>query len=234
MEKVASNLFEESSSAYQDKFVCKILKNKQNGTFLEIGSAWPKKYSNTYILEKKLNWRGVGIEYNPKWRNEWEIVRPNTKLYINDARRVDYGKLLNDNNMPEKIDYLSFDIEAENGSTIDALDQLDKTALNKYKFGIVTFEHDIYRGDFFDTRNRSRKIFKKHGYILTYPDVTNLGLEKRIFHGFEGNDPYEDWYFHPDIIDINFINKLIQPINNNVVPFGNLGGMNSREIINML
>ena len=58
MEKVASNLFEESSSAYQDKFVCKILKNKQNGTFLEIGSAWPKKYSNTYILEKKIKLAG--------------------------------------------------------------------------------------------------------------------------------------------------------------------------------
>lgn len=42
---------------------------------MEIGSAWPKKYSNTYILENKLNWRGVGIEYVSTWKNEWEIYK---------------------------------------------------------------------------------------------------------------------------------------------------------------
>ena len=233
MEKVASNLFEESTSSCQDKFVCKILKNKQNGTFLEIGSAWPKKYNNTYILENKLNWKGVGIEYQSKWKKEWDISRPNTNLYIKDAREVDYGKLLNDNNMPEKIDYLSFDIEAENSSTIMTLYQLEKTALDKYKFGIVTFEHDIYRGDFYNTRKKSRELFKKHGYILTFPDVTNCGLVKRIQGGHQRNDPYEDWYLHPDIIDIDLINKIKQPINNKVVPFGSFGGMNSKNIINM-
>lgn len=227
-------MFQESTSAGQDQFVCKILNNKNNGTFLEIGSAWPIKYSNTYILENKLNWYGIGLEYKNTWKEEFSIIRPKTKLYVADVVTIDYKKLLQENNMSKNIDYLSFDIEAENGSTINALKRLDETALDEYKFSIITFEHDIYRGDFYNTRKLSREILNKRGYILTFPDVTNLGLDKRLSLGYIGSDPYEDWYLHPDLVDINFINKIKQPINERVSPFGNEGGLSWETILKLL
>ena len=99
------------------------------------------------------------------------------------------------------MDYLQIDLEAWNGSTINTLKLLDETIFDEYKFAVVTFEHDIYRGDHFDTRNTSREIFKKRGYICVFEDICN------------GENPYEDWYIYPDLVDMSYINNLIS--NNN-------------------
>jgi len=63
-----------------------------------------------------------------------------------------------------------------NSSTIDTLKLLNNTTIfTSYKFAVVTFEHDIYRGDFFNTREESRKIFNNNGYVLVFGDVKNFG-----------------------------------------------------------
>ena len=41
------------SQAGQDLFVSSILKQKNDGYFLEIGSNHPIQHNNTYLLEKK-------------------------------------------------------------------------------------------------------------------------------------------------------------------------------------
>ena len=64
-----------------------------------------------------------------------------------------------------------------------------------------TFEHDRFRTNFDNTRERSREIFKKRGYICIFEDVSNRGY------------PYEDWYVHPDLVDMTYVNNLIK--NNN-------------------
>ena len=51
--------------AQQDKFVLNMLNHKKDGLFLEIGSSHPIEFSNTFLLEKKYNWRGIMVEYNP-------------------------------------------------------------------------------------------------------------------------------------------------------------------------
>mgnify|MGYP000497946904 CR=1 FL=1 len=43
--------------AYQDLFVLFANNFKQNGYFIEIGSAWPRHTNNTYILEKEFRKR---------------------------------------------------------------------------------------------------------------------------------------------------------------------------------
>jgi FkbM family methyltransferase len=98
------------------------------------------------------------------------------------------------------IDYLQIDLEVNNKSTLDVLNVFDSSIFDKYKFATVTFEHDIYTGDWFNTRNISREIFKKNGYILVFPDVI-------VYHG-NGYGPFEDWYVHPELVDMNFINKI--------------------------
>ena len=49
----------------QDKFVCDYFSWKSGGTFLDIGANDGIQYSNTYFLEKKLQWGGFVIEANP-------------------------------------------------------------------------------------------------------------------------------------------------------------------------
>ena len=59
------------------------------------------------------------------------------------------------------MDYLQIDLDVNNKSTLDTLMLLDQTVFDKYKFSTVTFENDIYTGDYFNTRELSREIFKK-------------------------------------------------------------------------
>jgi len=180
----------------QDKFVCKITKNRKNGTFLEIGSNHPKNLNNTYLLETNFNWRGIMVEYDNKWLPFYKQYRKNSCHIIDDAVKVDYLKTLQDNKMPYHIDYLQIDLEENNGSTLNTLLKLDNNIFDKYKFAVVTFEHDIYRYNHFDTRKKSREIFKKRGYFNVFNDIK------------DDNNPFEDWYVHPELVDMDYVNYL--------------------------
>ena len=46
----------------QDKLVLKYLKNKKNGTFVDIGCGFPKHINNTYLLESEFNWYGISVD----------------------------------------------------------------------------------------------------------------------------------------------------------------------------
>lgn len=185
-----------NGQAEQDKFVLHVLSNKTNGYYLELGSCFPKKCSNTFILEKLFNWGGISIEYDRKYVNEWNSMRKNL-LVIDNALAVDYKRLLE--NSPKHIDYLSLDLDVSNRSTLQTLEIFDNYIFNHYKFAVVTFEHDFYNsGKYKETRVNSREIFNKHGYIPVFEDINN-------------NNPkivYEDWYIHPELVDMNYINSL--------------------------
>lgn len=184
--------------AQQDKFVLNITKNKQNGFFLEIGSNDPININNTYVLENTYGWKGIMVEFSDAWLNEYKKHRPNSIHIINDATKVDYKATFEANNVPLHLDYLQIDLEADNGSTLNALKKLDTEVMDKYKFATVTFEHDIYHTNHSNTRLESRSIFEKRGYIRVFSDVNNAG-----------ENPYEDWYVHPDLVDMKTINDII-------------------------
>ena len=176
------------------------MNKKQNGFFLEIGSNHPTVDNNSYILEKQNGWSGLLVEYDNSFEHLYKIYRPNSQYIINDARLINYREFLDNNNFPLNIDYLQIDLEADNKSTLDTFLLLNDTVFDKYTFATITFEHDIYRGDFHDTRNITREILKNRGYILVFPDV-------QVFVD-ESFKPFEDWYIHPDLIDINLLDKI--------------------------
>jgi hypothetical protein len=185
--------------AEQDKFVLNVLKEKRNGYFLEIGSNHPIDINNSYLLETNYDWKGVMVEYESKFLSLYKQHRPNSIHVINDATKVDYKNVFEKNNMPLTFDYLQIDLEANNGSTLKTLQKLDNEIFDTYKFATVTFEHDIYYTNFANTRLESRNIFAKRGYICVFEDINN-----------EGINPYEDWYVHPDLVDMNYVNNLIE------------------------
>ena len=175
----------------------KSVKGKKNGQFVEIGSNHPIIHNNSYLLEKHYNWSGILVEYDKSFLQDYKNIRQKSIPIIDDARNVKYRELLDSNNFNKEIDYLQIDLDVDNKSTLDVLLKFDETVFDKYKFATITFEHDIYRGNYFDTREKSRYIFMNKGYILVFPDVRN-GVEY----------PFEDWYVHPDLVDMDFINKI--------------------------
>jgi len=52
----------------QDKWVLDKLNQKENGYFVDIGAASGVNNSNSYILEKYFNWKGICVEPNPMKR----------------------------------------------------------------------------------------------------------------------------------------------------------------------
>lgn len=185
--------------ADQDKFVLNILKEKIRGVFLEIGSGNPISINNTYVLEKLYYWKGIMVERDPVYLPLYQYFRKNSIHIINDATNIDYRYAFERHNMPLAIDYLQIDLEPGDGSTIRTLEILDSQILDVYKFATVTFEHDIYNTSadnkiFEITRLKSREIFKKRGYVCVFEDV----------------GAYEDWYVHPDLVDMNYVTNLIE------------------------
>tara|TARA_B110000003_G_scaffold62782_1_gene63172 strand:+ start:5437 stop:6096 length:660 start_codon:yes stop_codon:yes gene_type:complete len=177
-----------------------MLNFKKNGTFVEIGSNHPKINNNTFLLEKKYNWNGILIEYSKNFEKLYKEF-DRTNYVIEDAVNIDYKKLFKKYEMPCNIDYLQIDLEVNNGSTINVLSNFDNNIFDSYKFATITFEHDMYRenNEYNNTRDLSRKIFEKHGYMRIFGDVNQ-----------EYNIIFEDWYIHPDLIDKEIYTKVLE------------------------
>jgi FkbM family methyltransferase len=61
---------ESRSQILQDLWVCYELAEKREGFFVEFGATNGVVNSNTWILEKKLGWKGILAEPNPFWHAE--------------------------------------------------------------------------------------------------------------------------------------------------------------------
>ena len=192
-----------NGQALQDKYVLNVLNHKKNGYFIEIGSHDPICINNTYILETKYDWKGIMIEMDSKYLNSYKNHRPNSIHVINDATKINYKELFETNNVPKNIDYLQLDLEPTNNSTLLTLMKLNDEIFNNYKFATITFEHDCKNGlshlpIIQKTRIESRNILKNRGYICVFEDINN-----------QGENPFEDWYVHPELVNMEYITNLI-------------------------
>jgi hypothetical protein len=148
----------------QDRLVLKYLKNKKNGTFVDIGCGFPKYINNTYLLETEFDWNGVSVDlimYTEQDGLTWNDSRK-TKLVLNDALTIDYSTLFKENNLPINIDYLSMDLEPPDLS----LECLFKIPFDEYQFNIITFEVDNNREGDENRINKSREFLTSKGYTL--------------------------------------------------------------------
>jgi len=161
----------------QDEYIIKLLNNKQNGIFVDVGAAHPTKLSNTYIMESELGWTGLLIEadeyflsqlrqyrtstviealvFNTNTILEYEYIYEPTEGFGNHIRNLglNHGsaykliktarkstttlqQILDSNDMPEIIDYMSLDIE---GVELQALKSIN---LEQYRFRTMTIENN--------------------------------------------------------------------------------------------
>ena len=211
-----------NSDAGQDAFVLNVNKFKRNGFFLEFGAQHPINSNNTYILDNEYDWVGMMVEWHNKYRHLYEEHRGEDVMYvIEDALALSYDSIFKEAEFPKNIDYLQIDLEAGMMTPLNLLRKLDNEVMDDYKFATVTFEHDIYCArpnsrdnvggeqngwvpydpeNFHEVRDKSREIFEKHGYFCVFKDV-------KCSRKYQ--NPFEDWWVHPDLVDMNHIQKII-------------------------
>lgn len=185
------NIENNYSQAFQDMFALSILDGKKDGTYVEIGGDHGVIISNTYLLETQFNWNGVSFEIDPEKVNGYNSIRKN-KCICADALTFDYKKLFEEKKFPKQIDYLQLDIEPA-WQTLNALKALP---LDEYRFSVITYETDTYK-DGPDAGEEAMEILQSLGYQLVVRNVANL------------NNPYEDWYVDPQIVNPEIVEKFI-------------------------
>jgi hypothetical protein len=173
-------------------FILAATNGKKNGLYLEIGAQKPFYQNNTALLETKYDWDGISIEILPDLCAEFERERKN-KIICEDATKIDYLKLLDKFDKGTDFDYLQLDVEPSK-ITFECLLAIP---FEKYRFGIITYEHDHYVDMTGSYRDKSRKYLKMMGYELLVANVSP-----------NDTSPFEDWWYHPDLIDSNIAEKM--------------------------
>jgi FkbM family methyltransferase len=173
------------SQALQDMFALYCHNGKRNGTYLEVGAAYPYYTNNSALLEE-FGWRGVGLELNDDMIKNYNEFRKNKSLKIN-ALEADYDALLTEYCGTTDIDYLQLDIKTSS----DTYEALKKIPFDKYRFAVITYEHDDYVDTTQSFKQKARELLWSKGYALAVPDVSPID-------GYS----FEDWWIHPDLIDI--------------------------------
>jgi GR25 family glycosyltransferase involved in LPS biosynthesis len=180
------------SQAFQDMFILSLLNGKKNGLYLEIGAQEPFFQNNTALLETEYDWKGISIEIREDLCNMFRQQRKNS-IVCQDATTIDYTYLLDEFEQGNVFDYLQIDCEPSK-TTFEILLMIP---FEKYQFGIITYEHDHYVDMTNSYRNKSREYLESKGYKLI---VTNISANEFC--------PFEDWWYHPDLIDQEIVNKM--------------------------
>ena len=184
------------SQSGQDQFAYNI--SGSNGTYLEIGAHEPVINSNTFNLEVKCNWNGISVEYDNSFQMSWgdNKLRKNNVVW-DDAFNINYSSLIKQRDLPNRLNYLSCDIEpAENTFNI-----LKKVISSKLNFDFISFEHDKYSiGNKYE--DLSIEYLKNYNYKVAVKDVYSRNKRYKI---------YETWFVNNDIdfeeIDYNVWKK---------------------------
>ena len=177
--KIMDNLIWQSQAG-QDRFVLESLDYKHNGFYVEIGAYHSTEISNTYVLEKDYGWSGISFEIVQDRVDEFNLNRTN-RCYQVDATTFDYESLFDKLNVPKQIDYLQIDIEPASNSLLALL----ALPLEKYRFSVITFEHDLYYDvKNLDIKNKQKEVLLNLGYTL---EKENAVCNHKDY-------PFEDWW----------------------------------------
>ena len=179
----AENLEKSFSKNYQDIFTLLVHNGKRGGNYLEVGSSEPYQNNNSALLEKDFDWRGVSVEENFELSMKFNTERKN-KTINHDPKTLNIGTVLDSMQFPLDLDYLSLSLNSPEKN----LEVLQALPHSKYRFGFITFN---YLDRALPYRDWSRSYLISKGYITIANDVYG-----------------EDWWIHPELIDLSIFQKL--------------------------
>lgn len=129
------------------------------------------------------------IDNIPYAQRNWSTARSHTRFHQGDAMDFDYAMV------PVYCDYLQIDIHPSSNN-LKLLDMV----LPDHRFGVITFEHDVWdrSQESARARSESRRILEDHGYHMVISDVT---VPPGHGNGI-GNEPinFEDWWVDPTVV----------------------------------
>lgn len=181
---------EKCSLERQDEFVYHVLAKhlKTPGRFLDVGCASPIAASNTYVLEKYLNWTGLAFDIgNVEVDENWSQHRtaPFKQIDATSPEMTSYLQSL-DNKF---FDYISLDVDShETSYSADALKRIIDADI---EFRVLTLEHESFKHGNSITKP-TRDLLHSKGYQILFEDVC-----------FEDGNPWEDWWVKPELIPID-------------------------------
>lgn len=188
----SENIEKNHSQAFQDMFILAATNGKKNGLYLEIGAQQPFYQNNTALLETEYGWDGISIEILPDLCAQFARERKN-QIICEDATKIDYMKLLDKFDKGTDFDYLQLDVEPSK-VTFECLLAMP---FDKYRFGIITYEHDHYVDMTGSYRDKSRRYLKMMGYEMLVANVSP-----------NDNSPFEDWWYHPELISPEIVERM--------------------------
>ena len=125
-------------------------------------------------------------------------------LSCEDLMKKNINDILSDNNCPNIIDYISFDVDSSEYPNSIQEKVMEEFDFQKYKFRVMTFEHNLfqsmdtsnqthtqaYKEEVVRFYNKSRDFFASLGYEILCGNVSLPGF------GF-----VEDWYIMPSLLE---------------------------------
>lgn len=183
------------SDAKQDEFVANLLKFKNDGYCVDIGSCH-SIYSNNTFAFQELGWTSLSVEIESSYNDSYSLTRKLGTHLNENALKVDYKKEFEENEFPQTIDYISIDIDTL------SIDVLKLIPFDEYTFKVITIEHDGYLyGDQY--RKPQREFLEEKGYLLL---CSNVYVEQDGYYGKEC--PFEDWWINPSEFSEELIEKI--------------------------
>ena len=217
----------------QDKFVIKkVLNYKKGGYFVDIGAYDGVHLSNTYALEKMLDWRGICVEPSKKF---FDLTKNRNCLCIQAAAGPDSDTMIQflyygqspalSGNISTISNHLKMEdligSEALEMKTVSLYDLLKKNNAPKYidylNIDTEGYEYEILKNFKFDEY--------KFG-VITVEHNNNVNLKKGLYSLLKKNGYiriaqikcYEDWYVAPELFKIRLLNvSVIKEIDRSIV-----------------
>ena len=69
---------------------------------------------------------------------------------------------------------------------------------DNYKFRVITYEHDEYVDPKGQWQHQAKVVLESKGYQRVISNVSPVE-----------NSPFEDWYVHPELVDINRLDSIL-------------------------
>jgi hypothetical protein len=160
-----SLMVEHENASLVNSFALRLCGDKENGTYVEIGSSHWLENNHTYMLEKEFGWKGVGIEIEDHYVKEYINNRSNPCIR-DDATTFNWDRYFEDNNFPKQIDHLSIDTDQTN------LLSLINMPLSRYRFSTIVIENKEYHNGSSGIDNKVQKIQQE---ILSRYNYTLIG-----------------------------------------------------------
>ncbi len=195
-----------NSQIFQDLFVLSISLQKKNGFFIEIGVGNGVDLSNTYLLEKSYDWKGIlcepdvrNFENIEKYRSSKLVksmisdkCKNNVEFYLNNdpysssfkniqgTQKKIYSESICLNHLFKKYELKEVDyisIDTE-GNEYEILKNFN---FKKYKVNIFTVEHNFN----LEKRKKIQNLLKNNGYKNIFKFLSHMDdwyiLEKSHF-----------------------------------------------------